>query len=84
MKTYTNKKAAFEHAMKRATNEGHRVMVVFNRKHKDMVVRKDLGQKMSPEQIKVAVCDEHTITDGLNNKKTEWRLNEMKHGLQLS
>jgi hypothetical protein len=83
MKTYKRRNKAFKHALKRAQHEGHQMMVIFNTAHNDMVVRKSVGQRLSPEQVRVAVCSQVQITEPSGRMRKEWRIEETKHGLEI-
>lgn len=84
MKKYTTRKKAFKHAMDRAAAEGHEMMVVFNSRFKDMVVRKDVGQKQTPEQVVVARCQKVKEKNHLGKETERWDLTELSHGLKLT
>ena len=83
MKTYTTRKAAFKNAKKRAESEKSQTLVLFSREHKDMVVRKNVGQKLSPDQVLVATCTEVTKTDPLRRQTKSYEVIEANHGLEL-
>lgn len=74
MKTYKFRKPAFKLAQKRAKAENGDMLVLFNTRFNDMVVRKDVGQKPGPEQVLVAVCK-------MEEKKAV--VTERNHGLDI-
>ena len=84
MKTHLTKKLAFAMAMKRAKQEGHEMMVIFHRQYEDMVVRRNIGQKMSPDQVMVAKTKQVIVKDRrMDEERAEWQVKELKHGLEL-
>ena len=64
------------------------MLVIFDSQHKDLTVRQDVGQKLKPEQVKIACCAQIVEKESPDKKLNKWdpkrwELEELSHGVDL-